>query len=281
MNKIRLHFAMLLSISCAQSSTSNEEISSSLAENLLVQSISYTKFQDSQSSNFIDNYYYEGSKIESRTETNLDTGNVQTYEYTYTNNLISSVHRFRADGDLESEFNINYDSSQRVASYNLVSYSDDTSSTYWQAVFLYDNDKLLHCDGQTWSSVEYKDIYESVHLYTINGNGDFVHMNRVEDCSFSAMSTTSSYEVFAEYDDKPSPFSNIKGNNFVISSILGVFTNSAVNGLYNNSTKQSAVLDDAEEIQTWVIEYNEFNHPQSMSWKREESTQENINIIYY
>ena len=282
MNNILFYCIIITSISCSELSTNSEEISStSLGDNPLVESISYSKIQGSQTVQFVDNYYYEGSALEGRTETNLDAGRIQTYEYTYTNNLISNVHSFRSDGHLVSELQINYDNNQRVVSYNQVQYFDDASSTYWQAVFLYDNDKLLHCDGQTWSSVEYKDVYESIHLYTMNAHGDFVHMKQVEDCSFSATSSNSYYEIFVDYDDKPSPFSNVQGNNFVINHILGVFTNSEVNGVYNNATKMTTSRSDVEEIQTWDIAYHETDHPQSMSLQREERTEEDIVFTYY
>lgn len=282
MNRPLFQIIFAFSISCSQTSNSIEDKSPAyFGESPNVKSISYTNNQGYQTLNFVDEYLYEENFIKIRTETNMDTGHVLTYNYTYTDDAITSVQSLRDDDQLEYEVNINYDGSQRVASYNEVHYSDGNPTTYWQAVFLYDTDTLLHCDGQTWSSVEYKDVYESVYLYEINDNGDFIRMTRLEDCSFTSRPTTSGYEISVDYDDNPSPFSNVRGNNFVINNIIGIFTNSKVNGLYNNITKRTTQHDATEEVQTWEIDYNEFNYPQSMTWKRGETIQENIEISYF
>ena len=125
--------------------------------------------------------------------------------------------------------------------------------------FLYDNDTIVHCDGQSWSSVEYKDVYERVYRYTTNDNGDGMERTTLEDCSSSATSTTSNPEVIVDYDNHSSPFFNVKGNDFVLNSIIGIFTNSKTYGFHNNATKMTSSLNGTEEIQTWVVDYNAFH----------------------
>ena len=215
------------------------------------------------------------------TETNLNTGRVLTHRYTYTNNLISSVQTYTSGCELESEITIHDDNSQRVTSYDQVRFSDENLSTYWQAIFLCDNDQIVHCDGQTWSSVEYNDVYDSVYIYTTNERGDFVQMNRLEDCSFSASSPASSNEISVDYDDKRSPFSNVLGNHVVINSLIGIFTNTKTLGYHNNISKRNAYIDGVEEVQTWMVDYNESMHPHSMYREIEEVRLEKIEITYY
>ena len=139
-----------------------------------MRSISCNQNQGPNNGRYTDNYYYQENKIKSRTETNVYSGDVLTYKYAYSNNVISTVQSHAAGDTLETEISINDDSNQRVASYFEINHANANSPTSWQATFLYDNDKVLHCDGQTWSSVEYKDICDGVYLYTTNENGDFV-----------------------------------------------------------------------------------------------------------
>lgn len=86
MNVLPFSFSILLSLSCEQTSNQNDEmVSTPLAEHALVKSLSYTRHQETQISN------HEANEIKIRIETNTETGNVRTYNYVYTNNLISHV----------------------------------------------------------------------------------------------------------------------------------------------------------------------------------------------
>jgi len=281
MKTIPFLFATLSSISCVQTSNLDDETASaSVRENPLVQSISYTKNQGSDTWRYTDTYDYEDNKITSRTETDVDSGEIRTYQYTYDSDLISNVQTYTSDGDLEFEMTIHYDSDQRVVSYNQLSYVHENDPTSWQASLLYDNDTIEHCDGQSWSSVEYKDVYEGVYQYTTNDNGDGIHRTLLDDCSYSATSTASNPDVIVDYDNHPSPFSNVKGNDFVLHSIIGIFSNSKAYGFHNNATKMTTSRNGTEEIQTWGVDYNEFHFPQSIHWELEGTPQESIDITY-
>ena len=190
MKKTLFYFATLSLISCQQTSGVDDETAFTGArENPLVQSISYTHHLASDSRRYTDTYDYEANKIKTRTETDNDSGYVRTYQYTYSDNVISKVQTYTPDGDLESEISIHYDNNQRVVSYYQISYINENSPTSWQATFVYDNDTILHCDGQSWSSVEYKDVYESVYQYRTNDHGDYIQRTSLDDCSFSAVSS--------------------------------------------------------------------------------------------
>ena len=107
------------------------------------------------------------------------------------------------------------------------------------------------------------------------------NMTQVEDCSFSATSTTSTFEYTVEYDNHPSPFTNVEGNHFVVNNLIGIFTNAEINGFHNNATKLTTYLDEREEEQTWISDYNEFSYSENISWQYEETTQEEIDFTYY
>ncbi|MDG0968014.1 MAG: hypothetical protein P8N93_06860 [Flavobacteriaceae bacterium] len=277
MKKLLFLFTTLLFISCSSdgddSNDSNDNQNSD--SNLLVKTITITDEDHTRS----EEYFYEGNKIERKLEYYSDYNNsddvYSTTYYTYANNKISNVKEYDYNNDLEREWKFVYDSNGNLTSYSEESFynsNSDGKSTY---SFDYDGTYILMCiDG---------DFFK----YTTNSNGDLIFYNAVQSCNFSAENATGEnyYSVSVEYDNNPSPFRNIEGNNFLISGVtyLYLFTYADIFGYHNNVKKISTVeVDDDVYIEEWTYDYNSYNYPRNIQWLDDEGMViESTNIEYY
>ena len=137
---------------------------------------------------------------------------------------------FNGDNDLDSEIKLYYNDNNQVSSYEYTDDLNNNSPTYVLATFSYAENQVLHCDGKHWSSVEYKDVYDSIWIYRTNDYGDFVQANALADCDISAAALRHS-DVTTEYADTPSPFINMTGNDAILHTIIGAFTSSTIHGV--------------------------------------------------
>ena len=269
----------LISISCSPTSDPNTpENQYTLGDRLLVQSISYTRTEGNNTIRKQDDYAYEDERIITRVETNLDSNDTKTFTYTYSDDLLSSVQIYNGQDDSESEIKMYYNENNQVYSYDYTTNLNTNSSTYSLATFSYEGNQILHCDDKTWSSVEYKDVYDGVFVYTTNESGDVIEIDEVEDCYFSAPSIDGGLDVSLEYDDNPSPFMNITGNNAILNMIISPFTGSRANGFSHNATSQTA--DPSQNTETWHYEYNNAGYPMTIQWQLDDN-REDVEIVYY
>ena len=120
-------------------------------------------------------------------------------------------------------------------------------------------------------------MYEQVS--TTNQTGDIENIETVDDCYFSASVVATGEEMTLEYDDTVAPFSNVEGNNVILSSIIGIFTHSEVLGFHNNAVKRTD-HSESNAIQTWLLDGNEAGYPQTIQWVFNEAIREDIGIEY-
>ena len=282
MKKLIFLFTVLLFISCESEDSADDSNNSSNSDNnVLVKTITTTTTYDGYGSDIVvEEYFYEGNKIERKVEYRSDDyTNIndvyRTYYYTYANNKISNVKRYDSDNDLEKEYVFNYGSNG-----NLVSYSEEwfyssdyeDKSTY---SFSYDGNYILYCDEEDEDFVK----------YTTNSNGDVTFGKPVQSCSFSAEDYTDDdgdyYTASIEYDSNPSPFKNIEGNNFMLSVDADIFSYAYFIGYFNNVTKITFNEGDEIDIEEWTYDYNSDNFPRNIQEVYEGDFSSTIDIEYY
>lgn len=263
-------------MSCGPSSeNTTSENQYTFGDLLLVQSLSYSRTGDNETIRMQDDYNYEAERLISRVETDLDSGRTRTFTYTYENDLISDIQIHNGNDELESEIKIYYNDNNQVYSYEYIDDLNTNYSTYSLATLSYENNQTLLCDGKSWSSVEYKDVYDSVLVYTTNDDGNIVQINEIDDCYFSAPSINGGIELSLEYDDNPSPFINITGNNQILNTIITPFTGSITAGFSNNATNQTGY-----QAQEWVYTYNNAGYPNNIQWQSN-NAREDVEVVYY
>ena len=78
----------LIFVSCSPySEDESTDTMGGLSGTLLVESLSYTRTEDNETRRMEDLYSYEKGAIVRRVETDLDSGNIRVFEYTYANEL--------------------------------------------------------------------------------------------------------------------------------------------------------------------------------------------------
>lgn len=278
MKKLIFLFTALIFISCESEDSADDSNNSSNSDNnVLVKTITTTE-SGSYSSVVVEEYFYEGNKIERKVEYRSDDYTsindvYRTYNYTYANNKISNVKRYDSDNDLEKEYVFNYDSNGNLVSYSeewFYSSAYEDKSTY---SFSYDGNYMLYCDGYD----------EEFNKYTINSNGDFTFGKGVQSCSFNADDLTGDYyySVSVEYDSNPSPFKNIEGNNFILSVDADIFSYAYMIGNFNNATKITWNDSEGIDIEEWTYDYNSDNFPRNIQEVYEGEVSSTIDIEYY
>jgi hypothetical protein len=273
MKKLLFLFTTLFLISCSSdgddSNDSNDN--QNLDSNLLVKTITITDEDQTIS----EEYFYEGNKIERKLEYHSDYNNsdevYKTYYYTYANNKISTVKVYNSSNDLVLEYTFDYDSNGNVISYSEIRDDSNDSKT-----ISYNGNYILLCDDDS-------DYFR----FTTNSNGDLNFGEDVQNCSLSSSVSEGEdyYSVSVEYDNNPSPFRNIEGNNFLISGVtyLYLFTYADILGFHNNVKKITwDEGDDDVDIEEWTYDYNSYNYPRNIQWLDDEGMViESTNIEYY
>lgn len=277
MKKLIFLFTALIFISCESEDSADDSNNSSNSENnVLVKTITTTE-SGSYSSVVVEEYFYEGNKIERKVEYRSDDYTdindvYRTYNYTYANNKISNVKRYDSDNDLEKEYVFEYDSNGNLVSYSEEYYSYGYDEKYTFS-FVYDENYILYCDEEDEDFVK----------YTINSNGDFTFGKSVTSCSFNADDLTGDYyySVSVEYDSNPSPFKNIEGNNFILSVDANIFSYAYLIGNFNNATKITWDESGYIDIEEWTYDYNSDNFPRNIQEVYEGEVVSTIDIEYY
>ena len=273
-----LLFSILLPISCGMNTTMDHaEHQHALGDKLRVQTLLYNRTRDNETVRMKDDYNYEDGRLISRLESNLDSDNTRTFTYTYDDDLITGIQVLNGNGELESEINIDYNENNQVYADEYTDNLNSNSATYSLATISYENNQILLCDGKNWSSVEYKDVYDRVLLYSTTDDGNIEQIKEIEDCYFAAPSMNGGIELSLEYDDNPSPFINITGNNQILNTIISPFTSSMTTGFSNNVIIQTEYSAPSQE---WVYLYNNAGYPQTIQWQFENS-REDIEVVYY
>ena len=243
-------------------------------KNYYVKSIKISGYEGNPNDgwNYTEYFTYEGNKIEQKTTTNLNTGDVRTTNYTYTDNLITNIKTFDQNNSLKNSSELLYDSNKRIISliytyYNSSGNNIDTIDFTHQA-----NGSILYCDKQ--------DSYYYGNLFNFNQNGDistFTYhsdFDSIEACNPS----THNQEGKITYNDSPYPFKNIKGIQF-FSYFENIFSSAEILGYNKNATKLT--FSDELEDDNWTYDFNEFGYPRNIVWTYDDDLTETIDIDYY
>ena len=287
MNKLIFLFTALIFISCESEDSADDSNNSSNSDSsVLVKTITTTTNDGDYSNVITEEYFYEGNKIERKLEyrSGSDYSNsnevYRTYNYTYTNNNISNVKRYDSNDELEREYIFNYDSNGK-----LISYSNE-HFTYGEKILYtldYDGNYILACETVIYDDVVNYNYYTK---YTINSNSDLTFMESVQSCSFSAPLLPSDDDDFGtanvEYDNNPSPFKNVEGNNFILTT--EILTYADLLGYYNNVTKVTFNGGDGTYSILLTYDYNSDNYPRNVQISEEDGQvylYESVDIDYY
>ena len=277
MRKFNIILFLILCFSC-----SNEDLAPDENENnndqekkLLVKSIKISGYEGNPNDgwNYTENFTYEGNKIEQKTTTNLNTNEVKTTNYTYTDNLITNIKTFDQNNSLTNSYELLYDSNKRIVSLIYTYYYNSSENYINTSDFTYQaNGSILYCDNY--------DAYYDGMLFTFNQNSDistFTYnsdLDSLEACNPS----THNQEGKITYDDSPYPFKNIIGIQF-FSYFEGIFTRANILGHNKNATKLT-YSDDIED-DNWTYDFNEFGYPRNIVWTYDDDLTETIDIDYY
>lgn len=287
MKKAIFLFTALLFFSCesedaAGDSTDDSNNSSNSDNSALVKTVTTTTSDGDYSSVITEEYFYEGNKIERKLEyrsgsyySNSDEV-YRTYNYTYTNNKISNVRIYDFDNDLVEEFVFDYDSNGNLTSYTEEYFEYSEISSY---SFTYDGNYIMSCETESY----YDNIYYDYTKYTTNSNGDIIYGESVQSCGFSAERSTGEDATIAnvEYDSNPSPFKNIEGNNFIITTDASIFAYADLYGYHNNVTKITWSDYDESYSTDFTYDYNSDNYPRNVQIFEDGEVYESVNIEYY
>ena len=285
MKKSIFLFTALLFFSCesedaAGDSTDNSNNSSNSDNSALVKTVTTTTSDGDYSSVITEEYFYEGNKIERKLHYSSDYNNSDdvyyTTYYTYANNKISNVKRYDSDNDLEKEYVFDYDSNGNLVSYSEEYFEYSEISSY---SFTYDGNYILSCETESY----YDNTYYDYTKYTTNSNGDITFAETVQSCGFSAQRSTGEDASTAnvEYDTNPSPFKNIVGNNFLITTDASIFTYADLYGYHNNVTKATRSDYDESYSTEFTYDYNSDNYPRNVQIFEDGEVYESVNIEYY
>lgn len=284
MKKLIFLFTALIFISCESEDSADDSNNSSNSDNnVLVKTITTTTNDGDYSTVITEEYFYEDNKIERMLQYRSDYNNSDdvyyTTYYTYANNKISNVKEYDSDNDLEKEYVFEYDSNGNLASYSeewfYSSYYEDKTTHS----FSYDGNYILGCITESY----YDNIYYDYTKYTTNSNGDITFAETVQSCGFSAQRSTGEDASTAnvEYDSNPSPFKNIEGNNFLITTDASIFTYADLYGYYNNITKVEWSYFDESYSTELKFDYNSDNYPRNVQIFEDGELYESVNIEYY
>lgn len=275
MKKLIFLFTALIFTSCESDDSADDSNNSSNSDNsVLVKTITTTTNDGDYSSIVTEEYFYEDNKIERRVQYREDSYNssdeiYQTFYYTYANNKIINVKKYDSSNKLQSEHLIDYDNNG-----NIISHTEKSEYGNYSQTFLQDGNNFLICQADDNDYGNYR--------FTINSYGDLNFGETVQNCSFSSQVTSGEYyySMTVEYDNNPSPFKNIEGNNFLISGVsyIYLFSYAELLGYHNNVKK---ITYDDTEIEEWTYDYNSDNYPRNVQWLYDNDISESINIEYY
>jgi hypothetical protein len=253
---------------------------SDLDNSVLVKTITTTTDDGDYSSVITEEYFYEDNKIERKLQYSSEYNNSDdvyyTTYYTYANNKISNVKIYDFDNDLVEEFVFDYDSNGNLSSYTEEYFEYSEISSY---SFTYDGNYILSCETESYYGNDYNDYNK----YTTNSNGDITFAENIQLCNFSAQRSTGEDASTAnvEYDSNPSPFKNIEGNNFLITTDASIFTYADLYGYYNNVTKIERSYFDESYSTELKFDYNSDNYPRNVQIFEDGELYESVNIEYY
>ena len=280
MKKLIFIFTVLVFISCESEDSADDSNNSSNSDSsVLVKTITTTTNDGDYSNVITEEYFYEGNKIERKLQYSSDYNNSDdvyyTTYYTYANNKISNVKIYDYDNDLVEEIVFDYDSNGNLSSYTdeYFEYSEISYS------FTYDGNYIMICETESY----YDNISYDYAKYTTNSNGDITFAETVQSCGFSAQRSTGEDASTAnvEYDSNPSPFKNIEGNNFLITTDADIFTYADLYGYYNNVTKVEWSYFDESYSTELKFDYNSDNYPRNVQIFGDGELYESVNIEYY
>tara|TARA_X000000950_G_C13781606_1_gene605353 strand:+ start:259 stop:1104 length:846 start_codon:yes stop_codon:yes gene_type:complete len=281
MKKLIFLFTALIFISCESEDSADDSNNSSNSDNsALVKTVTTTTSDGDYSSVITEEYFYEGNKIERKLQYSSDYNNSDdvyyTTYYTYANNKISNVKIYDFDNDLVEEFVFDYDSNGNLSSYTEEYFEYSGISSY---SFTYDGNYIMSCETESY----YDNISYDYTKYTTNSNGDITFAETVQSCGFSAQRSTGEDANTAniEYDSNPSPFKNIEGNNFLITTDASIFTYADLYGYYNNVTKVEWSYFDESYSTELKFDYNSDNYPRNVQIFADGELYESVNIEYY
>ena len=284
MKKLIFLFTALIFISCESEDSADDSNNSSNSDSsVLVKTITTTTNDGDYSSVITEEYFYEDNKIERKLEysSNYNNSNDVYYTtyYTYANNKISNVKIYDYNNDLDKEYVFDYDSNGNLASYSeewfySSDYEDKTTHS-----FSYDGNYILACITESYNGSTDSEYAK----YTTNSNGDITLAENIQLCNFSAQSAIGVDTLTAnvEYDDNPSPFKNIEGNSFLLTTDASIFTYADLYGYYNNVTKITWDEYNQSYSQVNTFDYNSDNYPRNVQIFDDGELYESVNIEYY
>ncbi len=228
----------LIIVSCLLTFCSSDSSSSSASdESILLKKIIR---ENENGITTINTYVYEGRKI--------TTSSFSTYlqKFYYSGNLVTKVESYNS-GQLMSVFTFEYNSSEKLVQYKLVSPDIGRSE---RDTYVYNNDNTISVNHYT--AIDDDNETLQTQKYFTDSSGEIIKIER-----YSANSTATTLYT---YDTKNNPFKNVIGFDKLL-NIVG-------QGIKHNTlTTHETAFDGVINQNEKVITYNTQDYPLNMQFE--------------
>ena len=251
MKKILLLFTTLLLISCSSDDDTGNNDNTNGDKTVLIKRI--TEYYDGGSTTdvYVADYVYDGNKIVSIKEY-LNDNLRYTYNFTYTNNLISQYNSIDESNDQYSSSTFfRYDNNNRLTEYIYKGYSEYSEN------FVYNGNTIKVSDNSNSYCTD----------FVLSNNQITSITEYYDDCK------TVEFTGNATYDNNKNAFSNIEGYNWYFQYDYTLNQNTEYPAGINNVTSNGEW--------NWAYDYNENGYPRNVTVTEDGSLVATLTIEYY